>query len=136
MKKVQGTADISLNERGRELARVTGEALKEVPFDLAISSPLKRALETARLVLGDREVPIYTDRRIQEISFGEMEGTSLLEGAGGEFAVRAMLQRFYRDDLGFWHGKVPPNCSVNIIEAHQGQASLTVEDMVLYNTEK
>ena len=191
LKKVQGTADISLNERGRELARVTGEALKEVPFDLAISSPLKRALETARLVLRDREVPIYTDRRIQEISFGEMEGTSLLEGAGGKFAetfqmffrqpenyrpprggeslahvcrrtgefldellnrseyeestilitshgcaVRAMLQRFYRDDLGFWHGKVPPNCSVNIIEAHQGQASLTVEDMVLYNTEK
>ena len=32
-------ADIPLNDRGRELARITGEALREVPFDLIISSP-------------------------------------------------------------------------------------------------
>lgn len=33
-----------------------------------------RAQRTAELVLEGRDVPIYTDRRIQEIGFGEWEG--------------------------------------------------------------
>lgn len=186
-KKIQGTADIPLDEKGIALAKVTGEALKEIPFDFAISSPLKRALDTARYVLGHRQVPVYTDQRIREICFGAMEGTSLLDGSAGEFeenfrlffqepekyqppkggesleevcrrtgefltevigkkewedatiliashgcAVRAMLQRFYQDDLGFWHGKVPPNCSVNLIEVKDGQAVLTAQDQIYY----
>ena len=54
--------------------KITGEKLKDVHFDLAIASPLKRAYETAGLVLGDRNIPILTDERIEEISFGEWEG--------------------------------------------------------------
>lgn len=72
--RLQGRTDIELNENGVRLARITGEALRDVPFDLAISSPLKRAVDTARLVLGTRELPIRTDARIQEIGFGEWEG--------------------------------------------------------------
>ena len=56
---------------GIRLAKVTGEKLKDLHFDLAIASPLKRAYETAGLVLGDRNIPILTDERIEEISFGE-----------------------------------------------------------------
>ena len=41
--RLQGQTDIPLNENGIRLAKITCEALKEVPFDLAISSPLKRA---------------------------------------------------------------------------------------------
>ena len=41
--KMQGQTDIPLNENGIRLAKITGEALKDVPFDFAISSPLKRA---------------------------------------------------------------------------------------------
>lgn len=73
-KRLQGRTDISLNENGRELARVTAEALREVPFDLAISSPLARALETAEIVIGDRNIPILRDERLIEISFGVFEG--------------------------------------------------------------
>lgn len=73
-KRLQGQSDYELNEYGRELARVTGEALRQIPFDMAISSPLSRALETAKLVLGERRIPLVTDKRIQEISFGSYEG--------------------------------------------------------------
>lgn len=73
-KRLQGRTDISLNENGRELARVTAEALRDVPFDLAISSPLARALETAEIVIGDRNIPILRDERLIEISFGVFEG--------------------------------------------------------------
>ena len=63
-----------MNENGIHLAKITGEKLKDVHFDLAIASPLKRAYETAGLVLGDRNIPMLTDERIEEISFGEWEG--------------------------------------------------------------
>ena len=41
--KIQGRVDIPLNENGRELARITAEKLKKIPFAAAITSPLIRA---------------------------------------------------------------------------------------------
>lgn len=73
-RKLQGQTDIELNEKGRTLAAETGRNLRKVPFSLVISSPLKRAVETARLVIGERDVPLITDPRICEIGFGIMEG--------------------------------------------------------------
>ena len=71
-RKLQGQVDIPLNEFGKLLAKETAPALADVPFAVCYTSPLKRAAETARLVLGDREVPIVPDKRIQEMSFGEL----------------------------------------------------------------
>ena len=79
MGRLQGREDISLNENGIRLAKITGEQLKDVPFDLAISSPLQRAYVTAELVLGGRDIPIYTDERIQEICFGIWEGEAFMK---------------------------------------------------------
>ena len=71
---LQGTTDIPLNENGIEVAETTAEALKDVPFDLIFSSPLKRAYQTAEILKRDRPIPIYTDERLREISFGSFEG--------------------------------------------------------------
>ena len=73
-KRLQGQSDIELNEFGRSLAYKTKEGLKDVPFDLVITSPLKRARETALIVKGDREIPVIEDARIEEMCFGEYEG--------------------------------------------------------------
>ena len=72
--RLQGQTDIPLNENGIRLAKITGEALKDVPFDFAISSPLKRARQTAELVLAGRQIPVLEDARIEELSFGSWEG--------------------------------------------------------------
>lgn len=71
---LQGQTNTELNDYGRELAKKTAEGLKEVPFDLAFTSPLRRAKETAQIVLGDRKIPLVEEERIQEISFGAYEG--------------------------------------------------------------
>lgn len=77
-KILQGRSDHELNEYGRELACVTGKALKDVSFDLVFTSPLKRAKETAQLLISENErsvqPPIIDEERIQEISFGDFEG--------------------------------------------------------------
>lgn len=73
---LQGHSDFELNDYGRELAEKTREGLKDVMFDIVFTSPLKRAKETAEILVRGREPqPLFIeDRRIQEISFGEFEG--------------------------------------------------------------
>lgn len=73
-KRLQGQTDIPLNENGRLLAAKAAEGLRGIPFAVAFTSPLDRAAETAGIVVGDRRIPIIPDQRIQEISFGELEG--------------------------------------------------------------
>ena len=73
-RRIQGQCDIPLNDYGRKLAYQTAEGLRDVPFDAVFTSPLVRAKETARIVMGERKLPFYEDDRIAEISFGEYEG--------------------------------------------------------------
>lgn len=78
-KRLQGSVDIELNEKGRELACITGKALACTHFDVIYSSPLKRAYETALLIRGDKKTKIVTDDRLRELNFGSMEGESYEE---------------------------------------------------------
>ena len=63
-RRLQGASDTDLNENGITLAKRTGEALKEIPFDLCFTSPLKRAKMTAELILAGRDISIYDDERL------------------------------------------------------------------------
>ncbi len=78
-RKLQGRADIPLNEDGREAARKTAQGIRSIPLDLVISSPLLRARETAEILVKGRGIPFFTDERLEEISFGEMEGQTKSE---------------------------------------------------------
>ena len=73
--KLQGRTDIPLNEEGRRMAEAAREEYMDVPLDICYCSPLIRARETAEIVLRGRHIPIRTDDRLREMSFGEYEGT-------------------------------------------------------------
>lgn len=70
--RYQGRQDTELNEKGRSQAREIKEKLKDVKFDKIISSPLKRAYETAEIIANG--FPIEVDSRLIERSNGELEG--------------------------------------------------------------
>ena len=72
--KLQGRTDIPLNAEGRRMAEKAAEEYRDVPLDVCWSSPLIRAKETAEIVLRGRNVPIMTDDRLREMSFGIYEG--------------------------------------------------------------
>lgn len=72
--KLQGRTDIPLNEEGRRMAETAGKEYQGVHFDICYCSPLSRAKETAEMVLKGRNVPIVTDERLAEMSFGAYEG--------------------------------------------------------------
>lgn len=71
----QGDKDIELNEEGREQARITAEELKNIKFDKVYVSPLKRAVETAKIVT---ENELEIDDRLKERSFGRLEGKKVI----------------------------------------------------------
>lgn len=77
MEKIQGQVEIPLNNRGREMARKTSDLLAEIPFDAAFSSPLSRAYETGKIILGERVIEIVKRAELLEIGFGVWEGYSI-----------------------------------------------------------
>lgn len=76
---LQGSTDIELSDKGRELAEITSEKLSEISFDKIYSSPLNRAYETAQIMRRSRDIPIIIDDRLRELSFGANEGQNSLE---------------------------------------------------------
>jgi len=64
--------DPGLSAEGRDAATALGARLSGVGFDAVYSSPLARAVETTRRIVGD--APIRTDRRLLEMDYGAWEG--------------------------------------------------------------
>lgn len=93
---IQGRLDEPLNQNGRDLAAVTGKNMRGLRFDRCISSPMKRAAETARIILKEsgNDVPVEFDERLFEISAGSCEGKKI--SSMGEESVK-----FLKDPFGF-----------------------------------
>lgn len=186
--RVQGWTDGQLNENGRRLAVLTGQGMKGIKFDIAFSSHLSRAKETAEIILretGNEGVRIVIDDRLIEMNMGELEGDNFVHSKnkgvqelfkqyfinpyhmerfkGGENvhdvmkrtqeclidiarmdyenvliathggSVRCMLNFLYDNPEDFWHGHVPYNCAVNIVEVNDGKLKLIADDKIYYD---
>lgn len=76
LKKAAGQIDMPLNEEGIKQAITTRNELANIKIDLIISSPLSRALETAKIVNERRNIPLIIDERAIERNLGIYEGKS------------------------------------------------------------
>lgn len=87
-----GSSDVQLDETGRRQAQALAERLAvERPVRL-ISSPLRRAHETALAAAGG-ELDVDVDDRLREVDFGAWEGCSLAEITARWPAEAAAFQR-------------------------------------------
>ncbi|PWH05264.1 histidine phosphatase family protein [Brachybacterium endophyticum] len=76
----QGSSDIPLNATGREQAHHALDTAAPIAWDGAVSSPLQRARQTARIIAEDHDIPLLgTDPRLSEIDWGEAEGKDVVE---------------------------------------------------------
>jgi broad specificity phosphatase PhoE len=75
----RGRADVPLSSRGREEAGLLAESLGRQPIVAAYTSPLARALDTARPAADRLGVPVTVDPRLADMSFGEWEGKALAD---------------------------------------------------------
>lgn len=74
-----GHTDKPLNAQGKAQARRVVQAFSQVPLDMVITSPLRRASEIAQLVAEDHHLEPVADDRIREFSFGIFEGLTFEE---------------------------------------------------------
>lgn len=124
--KFQGQVDTKLNDIGIEQAKIASKKLKNIKFDIVISSPLNRAIETAKIVSNEE---IIIEKRLIERSFGRLEGkTSILNyEENGEYyeiePIKNLFKRVYEflDEL-----KIKYNSENNkiLLVTHEGIAQI------------
>ena len=93
--RMQGHADIGLDETGLEQSRAAALALAGRRFVAVYSSDLARATGTAELLAGPLGLPVATDARLREIDMGSWTGRTL-DDVVAEFPHFALL---------YWEGK-------------------------------
>jgi broad specificity phosphatase PhoE len=103
LKRIQGQKDPHLSPYGKREARLLAKRFKGLSFDAVYSSPLRRAHETARIIVG-RNTEIVCDEDLKEISLGDWEGKTLRSirkqygEAFDQWAVRPTRMRIPRGE--------------------------------------
>lgn len=72
--RLQGCVDIPLNSTGIKQAHILANNIQSLNFDIIISSPLSRALDTANIINEKKHVSLLTDSSLLERNFGFLEG--------------------------------------------------------------
>lgn len=90
--KYYGRTDVVLNETGQKQAREIAKFLSGISFDKIITSPLKRAYDTAKIIGEGRQIVIEKEELLCEQNFGIFEGKSYSE-----------LQKEYPQELKVWN---------------------------------
>lgn len=73
-RRLQGSKDSPLTERGLNQAKNLRDRLKSENIDVIYASPTKRALDTAKIIAEANDTPIVVCDDFKEVGFGEYEG--------------------------------------------------------------
>ncbi len=74
---LRGQLDVPLNATGEAEAAALGEVFREVPLSAVVSSPLRRAVDTARPVATASGAQLTIDDHLSDRFYGEWAGHSL-----------------------------------------------------------
>jgi len=72
-----GDSDIELNDTGLEQARRIAAFLENEPVIAILSSPLQRAIATAKVIASHHQLPVEIDQGLRELKVGDLEGMSI-----------------------------------------------------------
>lgn len=78
------------------------------------------------------QVCARTQAFLRELAESSSPGETVLVSTHG-CALRAMLNCLYEDKKDFWHGHVPYNCAVNIVEVSPEGMKLVGDDIIYYH---
>lgn len=77
--RFSGSTDVPLSDVGRRQAHLLAERFRGMPVAALYTSPLRRALETARVVGEALGLTSMVDARLTELSYGKWEGHTFAE---------------------------------------------------------
>jgi broad specificity phosphatase PhoE len=96
-----GRADPPLNETGRRQAEQVARTLAGEAFSAVYSSPLQRAVETARQIAAPHGLEVRAEPGLIEMDVGEMDGLTFKE-----------VRERYPDFIEAWRGSEGPATSM------------------------
>jgi broad specificity phosphatase PhoE len=70
---------VHLTERGRDEARLLGQQVAHVPFDVCVHTQFSRTRETAEIALAGRGVSFEESPELGDVDVGELEGKTIDE---------------------------------------------------------
>ncbi len=77
--RIQGHTDVDLSDLGRHQIHMLAKRLAGCRFSAVYASDLSRAMESARILVEERGIPIESDPDLREFSYGEWEGLTAQE---------------------------------------------------------
>lgn len=121
--RVQGQTDTPLNDLGREQAATAAPLLAALHPDAIFASDLSRAADTAAALAALTGLPVRTDPRLRERSYGKWQGLTMTEVA----------ERFPAEHARWRAGGQPQGCDVETLDdlgKRVGQALQEAADQV------
>lgn len=95
--RIQGHTDIALSDLGRAQALAAAEALRSLPIAALLSSDLRRASETARVIADPLGLEVETTPDLREAFLGDWQGLTATEIAGTD---ADLLAQWRADNIG------------------------------------
>jgi 2,3-bisphosphoglycerate-dependent phosphoglycerate mutase len=100
-RRYQGQSDVPLSALGRRQAELVAEQLAGHEIDAVYASDLKRAWETARIIVAKIGQDIFSEPRLRELKFGILEGLTFDEAqAQYPEMIAAWLNDFHQPPKG------------------------------------
>lgn len=137
------TVKIILDVSGNDIPIITDDRIKEINFGDIEGKKLSVLGDYGNLFFSDpfkfpgfpngecvQEVCKRTQEFLKEL-LERKDNSTILIGVHG-CALRAMLNYLYDDPSDYWHGHVPYNCAVSIIQANNGVEKLIADDKIYY----
>lgn len=135
--KTGSNVEIQVDDRIKEINMGDWEGKKFRPGESEIDTEaskefFRNPIKGAGFPGGEnvREVMVRTQEFLREVAAKDYK--SVLVSCHG-CSLRSMLNFLYDDPENFWHGRVPVNCAVSILEAVDGKITLIESDRVFYD---
>jgi broad specificity phosphatase PhoE len=85
--RLQGRIDAPLSEVGQEQAAALGARFASEPVQRVLSSPLRRARDTAAAIATPHALPVEVDDRLIELDYGDWDGVALADVPAVDWAT-------------------------------------------------
>ncbi|WDV45697.1 histidine phosphatase family protein [Clostridiaceae bacterium M8S5] len=101
--RLQGQQNSALTELGKKQAIWLGNKLIDEHIDIIISSSSERAINTAKLIRGDRDIEIITTDNLKELHMGKWQGMlfkDIKEIYADDFQVYTSTPHLFKPEYG------------------------------------
>lgn len=98
--RIQGWCDSPLSDLGKKQAEKIGKYLQDIDFKGCVCSDTSRTINTAKIILKDRNISITTNSNLRELHFGSYEAKKTCEMIKlDETILRKGFREFNGEDI-------------------------------------